>query len=97
MCIRDSHVAVRGNRDGTQQVRGQAGGDEDSGRAIGAADYADGSGFLVGEAQDFGKGGSSEPVWYGNLGTYKVLLPFFQTREMTAFSRNILDLSLIHI
>lgn len=39
----------------------------------------------------FFKGGSSEPVWYGNLGTYKVLLPFFQTREMTAFSRNILD------
>ena len=48
------HVAVRGNRDGTQQVRGQAGGDEDSGRAIGTADDADGSGFLVGEAQDFG-------------------------------------------
>ena len=40
------HVAVRGNRDGTQQVRGQAGGDEDSGRAIGTADDADGTEFI---------------------------------------------------
>lgn len=39
----------------------------------------------------FFKGRTSRPIWYGDLGTYKILLPFFQTREMAGFSRNILD------
>ena len=46
------HVAVRGNRDGAQQVRGQLGGDVDSGGAVRAADDADSAGLLVRKAQD---------------------------------------------
>ena len=46
------HVAVRGNRDGAQQVRGQLGGDVDGGGAVRAADDADSAGLLVRKAQD---------------------------------------------
>ena len=46
------HVAVCRNRDGTQQVRGQLGGNIDSGGAVSTTDDADSTGFLVGEAQD---------------------------------------------
>lgn len=39
----------------------------------------------------FFKNGGQKPVWYRELGTYKILLPFFHTREMVEFSRSILD------
>lgn len=39
----------------------------------------------------FFKNSSGQPVWYHDLGTYQILLPFFKTREMTGFSRRILD------
>ncbi len=39
----------------------------------------------------FFKSTQGKPVWYRDLGTYQILLPFFETREMIDFSRRILD------
>ena len=46
------HVAVRRHGNGAQQVRGQLGGNVDSGGAVGAADDTDGGSLAVGEAED---------------------------------------------
>ena len=46
------HVAVRSNCDGAEQMRGQLGSDIDGGGAVRAADDADSTGFLIGEAQN---------------------------------------------
>ena len=46
------HVAVCSDRDGAEQMRGQLGGDIDGGGAVRAADDADSTGFLIGEAQN---------------------------------------------
>ena len=46
------HVAVRSDRNGAEQMRGQLGGDIDGGGAVRAADDADSAGFLIGEAQN---------------------------------------------
>ena len=45
-----SHVGVSGDRDGTQQLRSQLGGQEDGGGAVCAADDADGGSLGTGEA-----------------------------------------------
>lgn len=39
----------------------------------------------------FFKEDSGGAAWYRDLGTYKILLPFFESKEMAGFSRNILE------
>ena len=50
----EGHVGISGNGDRTEQLGSQTGGDEDRGRAVGAADDTDGGGLLVSEAHELG-------------------------------------------
>src|SRR5699024_4949690 len=59
------HVGVGRDGDGAQQLGGQAGGQEDGRGAVGAADDADGSGVVAGEAQDHGADVGDEDAQLG--------------------------------